>query len=224
MTQCYQVCKIVQQNPTTDMCRFTHLSSGGRGCTVACQEDLQPGDVVDMSRFEYFYRSSCQLTWRIKSQTNKNVVFIIAGQDQGGMWHFVAGNLTSSKLDMAAGFGTKYPTVAVIAVDSQMVLDILMVNLPRYQECVREEHSVVTVPGDDLIIVIVLSVVVVTLFIILLAIVCCKKYEQDGGRRSHTENLDTLIAAKHKQQLERVSGIKSTKLSQDNYISETVIV
>ena len=92
----------------------------------------------DQPRFDSFHRIPCQLTWRIRTLTNKNVVFIVTGQDQGGMWHFVVGNLTSSKLELDAGFGAKYPTLAEIAVDSENVLDILRVNLPSYEECVRE--------------------------------------------------------------------------------------
>ena len=35
-TQCYDVCKIVQQNPMTDLCRYPHLCSGG--CKVRRSE------------------------------------------------------------------------------------------------------------------------------------------------------------------------------------------
>ena len=167
----------------------------------------------DQPRFDSFHRIPCQLTWRIRTLTNKNVVFIVTGQDQGGMWHFVAGNLTSSKLELEPGFGAKYPTLAVIAVDSENVLDILRVNLPRYEECVREEDTVVDVLGDDLIIVIILSVVVVALFIILLTIICCNKSEAHMGRKSNTENLDRIIATKQRQEVERFSAIKSSKLT-----------
>ena len=169
----------------------------------------------DQPRFDSFQRIPCQLTWRIRTLTNKNVVFIVTGQDQEGMWHFVAGNLTSSKLELAPGFGAKYPTLAVIAVDSvsENVLDILRVNLPRYEECVREEDTVVDVLGDDLIIVIILSVVVVALFIILLTILCCNKSVAHMGRKSNTENLDRIIATKQRQEVERFSNIKSTKLT-----------
>ena len=67
--------------------------------------------------------------------------------------------------------------------------------------------------GDDLIIGIILSVVVVALFIILLSIICCNKSVAHVGRKSHTENLDRIIATKQRQEVERFSAIKSTKLT-----------
>ena len=216
MTQCYEACKILQQNPSSDLCQFPQLC--GEGCTAACQDDLQPGE-VDQAKFEYFYRHSCQLTWRIKIQTMRNVVFIVAGQDQGGMWHLVAGNVTRSKLVMTASFGTKYPTVAVMAVDSETVLDTLVVNIPLYQECGEEERNAVTVIDDDLISVIILSVVVVTLFIILLAILCCKRSPQDGVRLRHTNHLESrkqIFPTKHKQKFDNFDGRKSMQMAEDN--------
>ena len=166
-TQCYKECKMTQeQHPMADLY------------------------VEDQVRFEYFYRESCQLTWSIRTQNKENVVFIIAGQDQGGMWHLVEGNMTSSKLYMAPSFGAKYPTVAVIAVNSHVVLDTLMVNLPSFQECFEEEKPVMTttVLGNDLIIVIILALVVLHLFIILLAIVCCKTAKPDETRINQSKN------------------------------------
>ena len=111
-TQCYEDCKLARQEwPVTDL------------------------HVDDQARFESFSLQSCQLTWAVSTQRRENVVFILAGQDQGGMWHLVEGNMTTNRMDMASSFGAKYPTVAVIAVNSQQVLDILRLNLPTFQEC-----------------------------------------------------------------------------------------
>ena len=219
-TECYQTCKIVQQNTGSPLCQFPHLCSPG--WQVACQGDgdLSRDSNVDQSRFEYFHRSNCQLSWRINTQTNKNVVFILAGQDQGGMWHLVQGNMTSSKLEMVPGFGAKYPSVAVIAVDSRRVLDTLTVNLPRYEECrVEEENSAsVVVVGDDLIIVIILCVLVIILFVILLAVIFYERSPHDVGNMRYTENLERrskLITARQKH-FDSYDEKKSLKLAIDN--------
>ena len=196
-TQCYKKCKMNQeQHPMADLY------------------------VEDQVRFEYFYRESCQLTWSIRTQNNENVVFIIAGQDQGGMWHLVAGNMTSSKLDMAPSFGAKYPILAVIAVNSHVVLDTLMVNLPSFQECFEEEKPVMTttVLGNDLIIVIILALVVLLLFIILLAIVCCKTAKPDETRINQSKNSERqqVYETNQKHNFEQFTKERYLNIASDN--------
>ena len=209
--RCYDICKIRQDNPATDLCRYPAICTAG--CAVACEDTPHHKDLVDQTRFNYFHRESCHLSWGLSRETIKNVVFVVAGQDHGKMWHFVTGNLSSSSLDVSAGLGARYPSIAIIAVDSESVLDIFTVNLPRYQECPREEKDVITVLGDDLITVIILCVVVVALVIILLAILCSKRPAEDTMvRRSNTKYLDSLVASR-KRPTAQFPGVKSTKLS-----------
>ena len=171
--------------------------------------------VDDQARFESFSLQSCHLTWAVSTQRRENVVFILAGQDQGGMWHLVVGNMTTNRLDMAPSFGAKYPTVAVIAVNSQQVLDILRLNLPTFQECGNEEkifHSN-NVLRNDLIIIIILAVFVLILFIILLLIVCWNTSSPHITNRRTERNPEMKIMfTKEKEEL----ASRSLKISSEN--------
>ena len=191
-TQCYEDCKQVRQKrPTADL------------------------HVDDQARFESFSLQSCHLTWAVSTQRRENVVFILAGQDQGGRWHLVEGNMTTNRLDMAPSFGAKYPTVAVIAVNSQQVLDILRLNLPTFQECGNEEkifHSN-NVLRNDLIIIIILAVFVLILFIILLLIVCWNTSSPHITNRRTERNPEMKIMfTKEKEEL----ASRSLKISSEN--------
>ena len=148
-------------------------------CFTSCKESQQDLPMLTVQSdgeelFNYFSLDSCQLAWSVQTQTSQNVVFVVSGQDQGGMWHLLAGNITANTWDISHRFGAKYPTVAIIAVNSYTVLDILKINIPPFQDCKHQEEDIKTIPGD-VIIVIILAVIVLVLFIILLFIIICTR-------------------------------------------------
>ena len=135
--------------------------------------------------FTFFSRHNCQLQWKVEEKTTRNVVFVLAGKDQGGMWHLVKGNITGHNLEVSSRFGVEYPTVALIAVGHQGALDILMMNIPSFQKCVNDDFSSTnSYKTTDLLIVIILCCIVLSLSVVLLWILCSWKKDQ---RRPQTE-------------------------------------
>ena len=59
----------------------------------------------------------------------QNVVFVVAGLDQGGMWHLVFDNLIMNSLTMSSNGGTKYTKLEIIAVGEGDDVDRVKVNM-----------------------------------------------------------------------------------------------
>ena len=173
--QCYQVCKFRQKHPNTDLCRLPHLCVD-LGCQVACNEDHQAGQVLINS----FTRRGCQLSWSISSGEHTNVVFVLAGRDHAGdMWSLIQANLTEPSLELSSEFGRKFHTVAIVAVSSSKVEDVLKVKVPKHLDCPAplggDQTLVAGISDSDLITVIVLSVLVTLLALLLSAILCQRR-------------------------------------------------
>ena len=173
--QCYQVCKFRQKHPDTDLCRLPHLCVD-LGCQVACHDDHQPGQVL----IDSFTRRGCRLSWSISSRQHTNVVFVLAGRDHAGdMWSLIQANLTEPSLELSSEFGMKYHTVAIVAVSSSQVEDVLKVKIPKQLDCPAglggEQTLVAGISDSDLMIVIVLSLLVTVLLLVLSVILRHKR-------------------------------------------------
>ena len=81
---CFQICKLVQEKPETDICKFPKFCTGG--CKIACEK--QNGN-IPVHKFDSFSASKCEISWTMESEMKQNVVFVVAGLDLGGMWHLV---------------------------------------------------------------------------------------------------------------------------------------
>ena len=220
LADCYTVCQILQTANTTSICQDNTLCSPG--CQVACQVDRENREQGEVVRFRYFHRESCQLEWSLGEETKTNVVFLVAGLDRGGVWHTVSSNLTTHTLGLDRRLGSSYPTIAVIAVGSRGVLDILQLNIPSYQDCGDDDDDDDAVVTDDLVIVISLGGVVTILVTILIIILCTdvgKKSSKD--RKRNTRHLDKLI--ENREQV-RGSVVKHTKLDKVDTVYEYVLV
>ena len=95
---------------------------------MACEK---PEENLSLPQFDYFSASTCEVHWKIGSQTEQNVVFVVAGLDLGGMWHLVFDDLMTNKLSLRSHFGTKYTKLEVLAVGEGGVVDKIMVSLPE---------------------------------------------------------------------------------------------
>ena len=189
--QCYQVCKFRQKHPDTDLCRLPQLCVD-LGCQVACHEDHE----ASQSLIDSFSRRGCELSWTVSSEEDSpfsNVVFVLAGRDQAGnMWSLIKGNLTEPTFQMTEEFGAKYHTVAIVAVSSQSVRDVLKVKVPKDLNCsAKSEGQKTIVSGiedSDLIAVICLSLLVSCLLLLLSALLCCRRRSTDGSSLPHLED------------------------------------
>ena len=140
--QCYQVCKFRQKHPDTELCRLPHLCVD-LGCQVACH-DQEAGQVL----IDSFNRRGCHLSWSVSSEEHTNVVFLLAGRDHAGdMWSLIQGNLTEPSFELSSEFGRKYHTVAIVAVSSFKVEDVLKVKVPKQLDCPKHLGDQILVAG-----------------------------------------------------------------------------
>ena len=95
------------------------------------------------------------------------------------MWSLIQGNLTEPSLELTSELGRKYHTVAIVAVSSSKVEDVLKVKVPKHLECPAHpggDQTLLTgISDSDLITVIVLSVLVTVLALVLSAILYQKR-------------------------------------------------
>ena len=177
--QCYQVCKYRQNNPSSDICRVPDLCVDF-GCQVACQ------DIPDPSRalFDGFSRSQCQVSWSLSSDSagaRSNVVFVLSAQDHSGMWSLLQDNVSDDQYSLDPTFGHKYHTLAILAVNRERVLDVLLVKVPLHLQCPDQEQTsssgtiVTGVDDSEFLAVLCLSLLVLVLMIILSLIICCRR-------------------------------------------------
>ena len=82
---CLTICPIVQANPTTSICRFPTLCTGG--CKTACQMLDKVDSSTNTIRMTSLVQQSCQLVWQVEMKETENVVCVVAGRDQSGMWN-----------------------------------------------------------------------------------------------------------------------------------------
>jgi hypothetical protein len=123
-TLCFQICKLVEENPETDICKFPKFCTGG--CKIACEEH---NGNIPVPKFESFSASKCEVSWSMDSETKQNVVFVVAGLDLGGMWHLVFDDLLMNRLTLSSHSMTKYNMLEVIAVGEGGEVDKVDISL-----------------------------------------------------------------------------------------------
>ena len=225
--QCYQVCKYIQDNPTTDLCRVPDLCVDF-GCQIACQEL----SMTSSGMFDKFSRENCRLTWRTTSPDN--VVFVVSGQDHSDMWSLVRGNISEDVFQMDPTLGVKYHSLTVVAVSRDQVLDVLRVKIPLYQECQDDldvtplnDNIVAGVDDMQLLAVIFLSLLVFILFLILSCVLCFKNRSrtrsQSASLKYLTRNqahtlMKTKIDGKKKKYEENTIG-RDNRTIENTYVA-----
>ena len=94
------------------------------------------------------------------------------------MWSLIRANLTESSFEMSSEFGRKFHTVAIVAVSSSRVEDVLKVKVPKHLDCPApggEQSLVAGISDPDLITVVVLSALVCLLLLVLTAVLCHRR-------------------------------------------------
>ena len=121
---CFEICKLVQENPATDICKLDKFCTGA--CKTACgtqKENTSP------PAFYSYFSSKCEVSWTMEHEMSQNVVFVVAGLDLGGMWHLVFDDLMVNSLSMSSRKVTKYTMLEVIAVGEAKDVDKIQLNL-----------------------------------------------------------------------------------------------
>ena len=107
---CLDICHLEQAEHGTDICNLPHFCTGP--CQAAC--DHSHHDLLAPVISSYTV-SRCGVSWEVEKM-GQNVVFVVAGLDQGGMWHLVFDSLLMNNLTMSSNGGTKYSKLEIIAV------------------------------------------------------------------------------------------------------------
>ena len=141
---CLTICPIVQSNPSSSLCRYPTLCTGG--CQTACQRPAKTDSVHQDSKLSSLVQQSCQLTWKMKQNEKENVVFVVAGKDQVGMWNLMFNKITERRVELTELMTAKFVEITVLAVDSQEVLDKTTVKI-EHAKCEEkiEEFEEITV-------------------------------------------------------------------------------
>ena len=100
--QCFVICKTLEDHLQEDLCSLTAVCTGG--CKVACDAALRrtlPRE-EPQSQFQAVSLQQCELTWDLENNSQE-VVFMVAGRDQGGMWNLMKNHITSQQTVLTAG-------------------------------------------------------------------------------------------------------------------------
>ena len=132
---CLDICKLVQVDPETDICKFPKFCTGA--CKIACGQQSQ---AQTPPSFSSYAASQCEVVWEVEKPMGQNVVFVVAGLDKGGMWHLVYDDLVVSRLALSSNSGTKYNKLQIIAVGENGGLDKIDISMIEDygEECVKE--------------------------------------------------------------------------------------
>ena len=121
--QCFVICKTLEDRLEEDLCSLTAVCTGG--CKVACDAALRktlPGE-ESQSQFLEVSLHQCELSWQLED-ASEDVVFMVAGRDQGGMWNLMRNHLTSQHTVLTPRQAAKFVEVEVFAISAVQVAAI----------------------------------------------------------------------------------------------------
>ena len=70
----------------------------------------------------------CTLSWRVEDDRT-NVVFLVAGQDQGSMWNLIENNLTTPQLNLTPQLASKLVNIRIFAISGHEVMDKISLKI-----------------------------------------------------------------------------------------------
>ena len=117
--QCFVICKTLEEQLEEDLCSLTAVCTGG--CKVACDAALRKTLTAEpQPQLQRVSLEQCELSWEL-DVTSQDVVFMVAGRDQGGMWNLVENHLTSQQVLLTPRQAAKFVQVEVFAVSAGQV-------------------------------------------------------------------------------------------------------
>ena len=124
--RCVSICRELEARPQDgDLCSLP-LCTGG--CLVACEARTASsiGVKITEARME-----SCDLSWDLASDTEEDVVFVVAGRDKASMWSLITDSLTLTSLELSTGLADRMEEVVVFAVTHAGLEDSLRLDVSR---------------------------------------------------------------------------------------------
>ena len=154
-TQCLSLCNILINNPEDeDICSLSSVCTGG--CRVAC-DAAEDGDDLEKISLGGGSIEKCKLSWNLE-KTGGDVVFLIAGRDQAGMWNLISNTVTETSMELSYTLAAKMVEIQIFAVGAHEVHDIISVevagnqcqeDVPQPQEWREEEEEETNLDGLD---------------------------------------------------------------------------
>ena len=123
-TRCLSLCDVLINNPEDeDICSLSSVCSGG--CEVACDT---ADDDLEKTKFEAGSLDRCQLSWNLE-KTGGDVVFLIAGRDQAGMWNLISNTVVDTSMELSYTLAAKMVEIQIFAVGAHDVHDVTSVDV-----------------------------------------------------------------------------------------------
>ena len=121
--QCFVICKALEDQLEEDLCSLSAVCTGG--CQVACEAALRKTQPVVEPRpqFQEVSLAQCELAWQL-DLASPEVVFMVAGRDQGGMWNLVLNHLTTQRVLLTPRQAAKFVELEVFAISAGQVAAI----------------------------------------------------------------------------------------------------
>ena len=110
--RCVSICRELEADPQSDLCSLSSVCTGG--CLLACEAARTTSKVgvkITEVRME-----TCDLSWDLDSDTEEDVVFVVAGRDRAGMWSLITDSLALTSLELSTGLADRMAEIAVFAV------------------------------------------------------------------------------------------------------------
>ena len=121
-----------------------------------------------------------------------NVVFIVAGLDQGGMLSVISEHLLDSSLQLTAEMTSKFLEMTVLAVDGQGLIDMETVLLEEVENCPLikpVQHSPASVFIEENLTHVCLLVVIVIIMIIFIVVKIVRSIKQEPVKKQTLEKV-----------------------------------
>ena len=100
------------------------------GCKIACGDQNRPNKFAQETKFLNVVLDECKLSWEVEGD-NKNVAFLLAGEDQGNMWNLVYNKLTANEVQLTPQMAVKFVNIQVFAISEMKVTDKISMNLSK---------------------------------------------------------------------------------------------
>ena len=199
---CLEICGLPEPS-LAKICQRERFCSGG--CRAACNTERQ-----EETRLDSVSQQDCLLTWdlQLPSSQHSSLVFLVAGQDQAGMFSLVADLVVETSLELSPAITNKYSQLTVLAVDRRGLTDTKTLTLQAVSHCANpltlteqsrpEQEDEVTVEKIEnksyqaaLYIAVMLSLLMLTIFTVAATIL----YRLRKNRKS-VEEVNTFNASK----------------------------
>ena len=128
--QCVNICRELEARPQDeDLCFLSSVCTGGR--LVAARTASNVGVKITEARME-----TCDLIWDLASDTEEDLVFVVAGRDKAGMWSLITDSLTLTSLKLSTSLADRMEEVVVFAVTEAGLEDSVRLDVSS-NKCVE---------------------------------------------------------------------------------------